>query len=329
MARGTKRQVPISFETVAPRPKLTKEGIAADKQAALSALKAELKIRKPPPGDPPQNPPAEAFWTVELPSGGKYRLAFYDAPVRGWSRGIGLSAKDLKALLPPVRTVGRPELGDLVPLPIQWPPAFSAKKAKVAGKYDNVPSLFASLSFRSDSPIKAMQVALSPSAGKVIVRTKSKKRKLLPWAAVEWGPDKPPVWRWVRGSAPLLLKQPMPLEGPKEGEGLLRGSWEAVIEYDAEAGVVPVLVTLRRRVTAYATLFVQGPAAAQRADGKASWRYGWEKGRGAERWWVTASWEEEGKAASYQSAIQAGLAAFFQKVVGPSCTKRDTEYPPK
>lgn len=328
MARAQKKQVPLSFEVVTARPKLSKEGIAADRMAALSALKAELKIRKPVPGDPPQKPPAEAFWAVQLPSGGSYRLAFYDGPVRAWARGIGLPAPAIKALLPSARTVGKPELGDLVPTPIQWPPAFSAKKAKVAGKYDTVPALFGSLSFRPDSAIKSMQVALTPSAGKVIVRTKSG-RRLLPWAAVEWGPDKPPVWRWVRGSAPLLLKEPMALDRPTAGEGLLRGSWEAVIEYDADAGVVPVLVTLRRRVTAYATLFVQGPAAAQRVDGKASWRYGWEKGRGAEKWWVTASWDEEGRAASYQTAIQAGLAAFFRSVVGPSCTKRDTEYPPK
>lgn len=328
MARGGKKQVSLGFEVVVapPKPaakkndgpKITKEGIAADRASATAALKAALGERgKPSPGSPPADAPDyKNWWMVLLPSGGTYKVPWFQVPLRAWSKAVGISEQDIKDLLPVTRTAGKPEIleGPPVVLPTKWPPLFALRKARVIGASDLVPVVTGKL---SSGDLKALVVESGPTGGRAAIKTSKE-----PWVFVEWLDNQAPNWRWVKGNGAALLKKAEQKPTTAKAQEMLKGSWEAVIEYDPEAGPVPVMVTLRRKVSNYATLFVQG-----RITG-GGWKYGWEKGRGADRWWTAgAPWDREGVAASMSDAIREGLKRLLSEVIAPSCTKRDTQRP--
>lgn len=318
MARGGKKQVPLEFKVEAPRPKLTKEGITADRLAAASAFRKALPERgRPTPGTPEEIADWAKWWPVSLPSGGSYKVPWFQEPLRAWMKAVGVSAADIKDFLPVVRAVGKPELMGAAPAPASWPDGFATKKARVIGAADLVPVVVANLAPKGGA-VTSLAVEVGALGGSVVVRTKYGK-KPDPWLFGAWLTGDPPEWRWVKGAAPGLLKGVKQRTVTTQAQQFLKGTWEAVAEYDAAAGPVPVRLTLRRKVSGYATLFIQGPAAA------GGWRFGWEKGRSATRWWVTANWEQEGEAPNMEAAIKEGMRRLLQEVIAPSCTKRDTE----
>ncbi|TAK97843.1 MAG: hypothetical protein EPO08_20600 [Rhodospirillaceae bacterium] len=253
-------------------------------------------------------------------------MPWFDEPLRAWSKAIGIPAKDMRDLLPVIRSAGKPELADAARGPESWPDEFAARRARVVGASDLVPVVVGTLAPQGGAVV-GLTAELGAGGGRIVLRTRNGK-KLEPWVYGVWSTrlasgdsNGTPDWRWVRGNGPALLKAVEQRPIATQAQQLLRGTWDAVMEYDASAGRVPVRVTLRRKVSGYATLFIQGPAAGS------DWRFGWERGRAATKWWVTVNWEGEGEADSMEAAIREGLRRLLSEVISPSCSKRDTEKP--